>query len=114
MVRVQIELTPDNLQRLDRLMEEVGLRTRKELMLNALTLLAWAVRERRAGRVIASIDEDRQSREVLLPILESLMTGDSPFVPQDTTTARPLKLTEIRRPSSAVLDPDSPAHPECG
>lgn len=38
-------------------MEWGGLRTNKELLNNALTLLKWAARERSRGRTIASVNE---------------------------------------------------------
>ena len=58
---------------MDRLSEQLGIRTRKDLFNNALTLLEWAVKERKAGRFIASIDEDQtRIRELVLPVLQSI------------------------------------------
>lgn len=73
MVRVQLELPEEQVEALDQLSEQLGIRTRKELFNNALTLLEWAVQERKAGRFIASVDEDQtRLREILLPVLQSV------------------------------------------
>ena len=73
MVRIQLELPEEQVQALDRLMETINLRTRKDLFNNALTLLEWAVKEKRAGRSIASIDDGtKRIKELLMPILESV------------------------------------------
>lgn len=54
-------------------MEKINLRTRKDLFNNALTLLEWAVKEKSAGRTIASIDDESKSvKELLMPILEGV------------------------------------------
>jgi metal-responsive CopG/Arc/MetJ family transcriptional regulator len=73
MVRIQLELPEEQVEALDQLSEQLGIRTRKELFNNALTLLEWAVQERKAGRFIASVDEDQtRLREILLPVLQSV------------------------------------------
>ena len=72
MTRIQIELPEEKLKALEELMNETGLKTKKELLNNALTLLTWAVRETKAGRVIASVDEhEKKYKEILLPALEN-------------------------------------------
>ncbi len=73
MQRIQLELPEEQVAALDHLSEELGIRTRKELFNNALTLLEWAVQERKAGRFIASVDEDQtRLREILLPVLQAV------------------------------------------
>jgi hypothetical protein len=52
------------LAELDRLTEETRLSTRKDLFDNALTLFMWAVKAKRAGRIIASVDERQNIREL--------------------------------------------------
>jgi hypothetical protein len=72
-VRLQFEIPQDRLPALDALMEDAGIRTRTELFNNAMSLLKWAVRQRKDGRVIASIDYDGDSfRELVMPILEEI------------------------------------------
>jgi len=69
--RVQIVMPTERVRALDQLAAEAGLATRKDLFNNALTLLTWAVREVKRGRVIASVDESTQRfTEVRLPMLD--------------------------------------------
>ena len=71
--RMQIDLPEDKLRQLESLMKDAGIRTKKEFVNNALTLLAWAIRETKAGRVIAAVDEnDHKYKEILLPALENI------------------------------------------
>ena len=56
MCRVQFELPEKKLQELECLMEEVNVSTKRELFNNALTLLEWASKECKRGRIIASVD----------------------------------------------------------
>jgi hypothetical protein len=73
MVRIQLELPEERVEELDKLMKAVDLRTRKDLFNNALTLLEWAVNERKAGRVVASIDDEtHRIKELVMPVLESV------------------------------------------
>jgi hypothetical protein len=80
-VRVQIEFSEGQMRLLDQLMRDSGVRTKKELVFNALTLLAWAVREKRASRIIASIDHTGRSFEVLLPALQNDAAEEPNAVP---------------------------------
>jgi hypothetical protein len=57
---------------LDRLMEETRLSTRKDLFNNALTLLMWAIKAKMAGRIIASVDERQNIRELVMPSIENI------------------------------------------
>ena len=73
MTRIQFELSKDKVKELEDIMEESGIRTKKDLFNNALTLLEWAIRESKAGRVIASIDEKgKKYKEILMPILAAI------------------------------------------
>jgi hypothetical protein len=58
--------------KLDKLMEETRLTTRKDLFNNALTLFSWAVEAKKAGRVIASVDENQHIRELVMPSIENI------------------------------------------
>lgn len=72
-VRVQFELSEEKLRELEELMEESGIKTKKDFINNALTLLEWAIEEKKAGRMIASIDEKGEKyREVLMPLLSTM------------------------------------------
>ena len=72
MVRIQLDLPEDQVAELDMLMEETRLSTRKDLFNNALTLFMWAVKARRAGRIIASVDERQNIRELVMPSIENI------------------------------------------
>lgn len=78
-VRIQYEIPEDRLEALDALMEEAGMKTRTELFNNATTLLRWAIRQRREGRRIASIDyDDKSFRELEMPIFENIVEKPKP------------------------------------
>lgn len=70
--RIQFDLPDSKVEELDKLMLAAGIKTRRELFNNALSLLEWALRQRKEGRVIASINEESKSyRELSTPILDS-------------------------------------------
>jgi hypothetical protein len=73
MVRIQLELPEDRVAELDELGARLRIRTRKDLLNTALTLLEWAVNEKAAGHKIASVDVENQVlRELVMPGLESV------------------------------------------
>lgn len=68
MKRLQFELPEERVLELDNLAERTGLKTRVQLLNTALTLFEWAVREREAGRIIASLDEgNAKYKEIDMP-----------------------------------------------
>lgn len=73
MVRIQFELPEDKVRELEGLMREAKIATRKDLFNNALTLFEWAIKQRKGGRIIASIDEKNQKfKEIVMPSLEAV------------------------------------------
>jgi len=79
MVRIQLDLPEERVRELDALMAELGISTRKELFNNALTLLEWAASEKRADRIVASVDEaKRKFKELVMPALERVSAGGRP------------------------------------
>jgi metal-responsive CopG/Arc/MetJ family transcriptional regulator len=73
MVRIQLDLPEDQVKELDELMKETGIVTRKDLFNNALTLFQWAVKAKRAGRIVASLDEATgNAKELVMPALENV------------------------------------------
>ncbi len=73
MVRIQLELPEGRVAELDELAARLHLRTRKDLLNTAITLLEWAASEKTAGHKIASVDMESQVlRELVMPGLESL------------------------------------------
>lgn len=73
LVRLQVELDEEKMKELEQLMEEGKARTKKDFINAALTLLKWAMREKRAGRIIASVDEKKDTyKEIEMPILSEV------------------------------------------
>jgi len=69
-LRVQLDLPERQVAELDGLMKETGVATRKDFFNQALSLLIWAIKEKREGRIIASVDEEHKHyREVVMPAL---------------------------------------------
>jgi len=76
-MRLQVELDEEKMKELEAMMEEGKVRTKKEFINAALTLLRWAMREKRAGRIIASVDEAKdQYKEIDMPILSEVKQKD--------------------------------------
>lgn len=73
MVRIQIELPEEKVQALEKLMKEVGIKTKKDLLNNALTFLEWAIQEVREGNSIAAVNEkENKIKEIVMPIFKSI------------------------------------------
>ena len=88
MPRLQIDVTDAQVEELERVMKECGISTKKELINNALTLLEWAIRERKRGRIIAAIDEGA----------ERSMNCTCPFWIESVNLRNPLpRIKEARR-----------------
>ena len=69
--KLQVELNMEQLAGLNELQDAGGLRTKKELLDNALTLLKWAVRQKRQGHLIISMNPETGAvRELEVPYLE--------------------------------------------
>lgn len=80
-VRIQFELSETGAQELERLIKICGVSTRKDLINSALTLLAWAVAERKSGRIIASVDEKNgKYKEIQMPVLGLDLMPENPEV----------------------------------
>ncbi len=75
--RLNIEFNGEKMREIESLMQEARVSTKKEFVNAALTLLKWAIKERKAGRVIASIDEKKDSyKELEMPILSEVRPLD--------------------------------------
>jgi hypothetical protein len=69
-VRLQLEVSERRQAELLALMDACDIGKQKDLFNAALTLLEWAVAERRKGRTIASIDEaSMKYKELAMPAL---------------------------------------------
>ncbi len=81
-MRIQFEVDETEAEQLDDLMRRTGLRRRKDLFNNALTILRWATRQVAEGKKIASIDEGNETyRELNMPALDhAAASASSPTV----------------------------------
>jgi len=69
--KLQVELNPGQLEILNELQEAGDLRTKKELLDNAFTLLKWAVRQKQEGNLIVSMNKQTAVvRELEFPYLQ--------------------------------------------
>ena len=85
-IRLQFEIDEGWLQELEELRRLGGLRRKKDLLNNALTLLRWAVKQRLNGRTIVSVGQDDSERELEMPYLEAVAASATK---QATTAAAP-------------------------
>ncbi len=71
--RLQFEISKKRIGELEGLMKVTGIATKKELLNNALTLLEWAINERKEGNIIASLNEEGKAyKELVMPILSNI------------------------------------------
>lgn len=101
--RFQIDLTEDELRSIDRMGSLAGLRTKKDVILNAMTLLRWAAKEIMYGRTICSVDQRTGAvKEVELPALSII--AEKHLVP--------LSEAEIRHRIEDGIRPSKEAKPK--
>jgi hypothetical protein len=73
MNRYVLEMDDAHVEQLERMMKDSNARTKKVLINAALTLFAWAMKERKRGRIIGSIDEKNDSyKELVMPVLSEV------------------------------------------
>src|SRR6266480_1223125 len=71
LLRIQLDLDKAGKEQLDHLEGITGLKRHTDFFNAAMTLLDWAVQQRRAGRIIASLDESSMNcKELQMPALE--------------------------------------------
>jgi hypothetical protein len=70
-VRIQLVLDEAGKKQLDHLETVTGLSQHTDFFNEAITLMDWVIEQRRAGRIIASMDEKSQNyKELVMPALE--------------------------------------------
>jgi len=80
--RIQFELSEDRVKELEGMMQQAGIVTRRDLFNNALTLFEWVINEKKAGRIVASIDEaNHRYKELVMPSLESAVSSKKSLPP---------------------------------
>lgn len=77
--RFQVDLTDEQMTTLDRLAQQSGARTKRELFESALALFQWAARERSHGRNVGSFDPATETiREFDMPALAAFAGRNDP------------------------------------
>ena len=72
-IKLQFEIPEDRIHVLDTMMEEAGMGTRTDLFNNSVALFGWAIRQRKDGRAIASMDYEKGSvRELEMPVFDAV------------------------------------------
>ena len=104
-MRIQLDLPPYKVKELEYLMNETDILTKKDFINHALTLLKWAIEERKQGRAIGSIDKTTgQYREVVLPALDV----KSPYWRVEQAIKEALEIQEqlskLKEPFANVVD----------
>ncbi len=74
-MRIQYEVSDKQYKRIMELVKESGARNRTDYLDHATRLMEWAIREMKAGRIVASIKKDDikgeySYREIVMPIIE--------------------------------------------
>lgn len=93
--RVQLDLSPKEVARLNAVMEACDIQTRKELFNNAFTALEWMVRERRCGREVYSTEQYSEVRYALqLPALNNVELGADAAKPQCKAATQEMQKSE--------------------
>jgi len=106
MTRIQIDLNPDQVAEMKHLMELAGMDTYKEFFNNALTLIAWAVEEKRSGKFLAAVDPaDMTYSKLVMPALEKAAKCPAPVaaaavsvtnnIPRSVGSSQELKKTKL-------------------
>jgi hypothetical protein len=80
--RVQFDMKDSKLTRLEELMNEAGIETRKDYFNNALSMFEWAIEELKKGRVIGTIDPQTGAyNQLVMPILSGIRRTVTPPPP---------------------------------
>lgn len=72
-VRIQLEISEERLIELEKLMEESGLKTKKDFLNYSISFLEWGIEERKNGNIIASLNEKEKTyKELWMPIFRTI------------------------------------------
>ena len=95
--RFQMDLTPDELDSIERWSGFAGFRTKREFVLNAFTLFQWAAKQVLLGRTICAINEATgEIRHLEMPGLAAIAAKTRPTV---------LSPEEVRRRLAEPAEP---------
>jgi hypothetical protein len=77
--RFQLDLTPAELDSIERWSAFAGFRTKKEFLLNAFTLFQWAAKQVMLGRTICAMNESTgEIRHLEMPALSAIAENNPP------------------------------------
>jgi len=80
MKELKLRLSDAEEDNVRRMLEDTGLANEGDLINNAITLLEWAIGERKQGREIASVDvENRKFYKARLPVLDNVTDFPRPM-----------------------------------
>lgn len=93
--RPQVELSQEWAEQVDRLAAALRLKTRKEIVENALALFAWAVQERLEGKSLVSLNKETDSYlEFIFPFLTFLNKSAKKLGPTLYEHIKPIQETD--------------------
>lgn len=102
-VRFQLEIKQSMLDEITSLVEMGGFSSKKEFVNNAISLLRWAMLQRKAGNIIASIDDQERIRELEMPCLTHIAVQEKQQMQREGGVSleqldRPPQIKAIGRP----------------
>ena len=102
--RFQMDLSRSDLELIDRLATLAGMKTKKELLMNAVTLFKWAAQESLYDRSVCSIsNSDGRIRQLELPAITTIVEA-ARQQSKDTEAELERRLQEPRRSLSEILN----------
>jgi hypothetical protein len=106
-VRVQLDLSPVEIDRLNRLMTMCSLDNRKDLFNEAMTLFEWAIKEVIGGNVIASVNRAKKHVQMIqTPAFANAAEYAKDVASAETaTTAQPVEARADHVRNRRVLRP---------
>jgi hypothetical protein len=81
LARFQLDMSSDELDSIERWSSMAGIRTKKEFLLNAITLFKWAAQQILLGRTICAVNESTgEIRHLEMPALTAIAEYGAPPV----------------------------------
>lgn len=75
--KIVFEVSDEQNSRLEKLMHEGNISTKKDLMNNALTILEWVMKQRKDGFVVGKLDTEKDKfGELEMPIFSNIVRNN--------------------------------------
>lgn len=72
-MRIQYELSKEKNKEIEKMMQETEIRTKRDFIDNAIALFEWAIKQRRDGNIISSVNEEsNEYKEIIMPSLSNV------------------------------------------